>query len=1738
MHLFSLDSPSKVPNLLRFSFFLSLLTPYSLGDVGQSELIGNREAFSERVIVRYKSDVRSQDSNILANQMGALGATEARVFREVPGLAVLQFQDPILPQSSGVGERVPLINKIKELEASGLFEYVEPDWRLSIKLEPEDLAYNDGRLWGLKNDGANGGQLNADINASEAWNYTTGNKSVVVGVIDTGIRYTHQDLADNMWKNPNEIAGDGIDNDNNGYVDDVYGLNALNASGDPFDDNGHGTHCAGTIGAAANNGFDHVGVAWSTQLMALKFLDADGFGSLSGAMACIEYAIANGADIINASYGGGGFSQAMADLIAAAGESGVLFVAAAGNESNNNDTNPSYPASYSATNVISVAAINRSDLIAGFSNFGVYAVDLAAPGVDIFSAIADSDSSYGFYSGTSMAAPHVSGVAALIKSYYPGISISESRTRIIDTARTVADLQSRTASGGTLDALQALAAESDGELELSLSVDESDSILLSGEPALFLLSVRDLSTVLGATVTGSIEGLDPIEFMDTGVEGDIVASDGIYSSRIIIPESSTVLSLTVTVSAPGKITGSLTKEFAITSRPPNDRFENRQVLSGSESDVSGSNIAATLDSNEPVNPTSSGVHSVWWEWAALANGAAVITTVGSDFDTTLAVYEGSSLENLVLVASNDDFNGLTSKVSFAAQANTSYSIQLNGYAQSVGNIVLNYPSDSDGLSGPAIVGNPSDLTIVSGRAISLKVEVEGSEPFSYQWLKDDLAIEGATASTFVKASALPEDSGLYSVRVSNAFGAVTSSPAIVAVERTGVYTANDLFENAIELEPIYGTNGPFNVGLSSGEAGEPNHAGVSLPLNSLWWKWTAPSDGVFKIKTDGSDFDTTLAAYTGLSLLGLDEIASNDDANGLQSEVSINTIGGQQYYFAVDGYSSSVGAAIIEHYFEAAAQKPANDDFADKQLYDTSQGSLAGTNIGGSRENDEPVHFGENEPQSTSWWSFVAPSNSIASISTIGSSFDTVVSVYKGESLDQLVPVGWSDNGLGSLQSYIEFEVEKGGDYSFAVGGKDSQEGQIAVSVNFDAILTLNEATEASSDTQFSNSSNAWRAVRSVSSDGEDSIQSGFLRAGQASTISVELEGPSLLSFLWKVDSEENYDFLNFEVDQELQKRISGSTGWQRVEKILYGGFHSISWSYGKNEVISSGADAAWLDKMENRPLLDSDGDGVPNLVDQFPEDPSETTDTDGDGIGDNTDPYPNSLQTDIEFEGSIQIPTSWGSVDGIEWKTFYNQQSSILINIKSREQPSEWVLGLKDSDKLDRTLTGELYALESQENQYWNYLKKSKAPTLSFGNHLSGSLYFAAMTGVMTFLSDDIEYEREQRVHIFFDGTSRWDIVCYINKETATTAEREELDAIIDSVLSDRIMNFDEDSDGDGLSDFDEAIFYGSSPQKIDSNLDGFTDGEVVGLGGDPSYDLSGLVQLLKASPSRIELFSAAEVVIVEANARAAGQNDVTSDPGSYELYTESEVSTAEAFARTAGQNDVTSDPGSYELYTKSEVSAAEAYAITAGQNAVTSDPSSYKLHTESEVSIAEAFARTVGQSDVTSDPSSYSLHTAANVIVAAEAAKTIVNASARVALGKGEIVTPGFVVLGEQKKLLIRAVGPKLADLGVGSPLPNPTMTVYKTRYDGNPPDVVATIDDWKTDNDNVSEIVSAMSSAGAFPLEPTETFQGRPFMTDDTSSAATLVTLDIGVYTVQVSSADDGVGEVLVEVYEITD
>lgn len=306
---------------------------------------------------------------------------------------------------------------------------VTPDFELTTQSIPNDPSF--GSLWGLSNNGSQGGLLNADINIEPAWALGTAT-SIVTAVIDTGVDYTHPDLASNIWTNTDEVAGNGIDDDGNGFVDDVRGWDFVNNDSDPMDDNGHGTHVAGTIGAVGNNGIGVTGVAWTASIMPLKFLDQSGSGSLSDAIKAIQYARVNGAKIINASWGGGGFSSALQSAITQFITSGGLFVAAAGNEATNNDVTPSYPANYQG--VISVGASTRTDTRASFSNYGT-SVDVFAPGQSILSTLPGNR--YGSLSGTSMATPQVAGALALLWGQNPTLSATTISQALINSTDNV-----------------------------------------------------------------------------------------------------------------------------------------------------------------------------------------------------------------------------------------------------------------------------------------------------------------------------------------------------------------------------------------------------------------------------------------------------------------------------------------------------------------------------------------------------------------------------------------------------------------------------------------------------------------------------------------------------------------------------------------------------------------------------------------------------------------------------------------------------------------------------------------------------------------------------------------------------------------------------------------------------------------------------------------------------------------------------------------------------------------------------------------------------------------------------------------------------------------------------------------------------------------------------------------------------------------------------------------------------
>ena len=390
-------------------------------------------------------------------------------FESVPGEFVVQFEEGAEVQALGYNmeaqsERIALIRPsmlmnsdyvIEDLKSQPGVKYAEPNYIYKINRVPNDPQLS--QLWGLRNLGQNSpagrsGVEGIDIGAEKAWDIQTGNPDLVVAVIDTGVDYNLPDLAENMWVNEGEIPGNGIDDDGNGYIDDVHGYDFGNDDGDPMDDHGHGSHCAGTIGAKGDDGSGIVGVAWDVKIMAIKFLSARG-GTLEGAVKSVDYATKMGADIMSNSWGGGPSSDILREAIERAHDAGILFVAAAGNDGRNNDKVPTYPSSYEVPNVLSVAAIDNKGNLASFSNFGAESVDIAAPGVSILSS---TPGGYKAWSGTSMATPHVSGIAALLLSNESDLSPEWIIERLMLRSRPLASLRGRVVSGGLANAYHAL----------------------------------------------------------------------------------------------------------------------------------------------------------------------------------------------------------------------------------------------------------------------------------------------------------------------------------------------------------------------------------------------------------------------------------------------------------------------------------------------------------------------------------------------------------------------------------------------------------------------------------------------------------------------------------------------------------------------------------------------------------------------------------------------------------------------------------------------------------------------------------------------------------------------------------------------------------------------------------------------------------------------------------------------------------------------------------------------------------------------------------------------------------------------------------------------------------------------------------------------------------------------------------------------------------------------------------
>ena len=415
---------------------------------------------SPEVLVRFKPGVSLERIRQIASANHDILTDE---IESVSGLSVIDDLDNADAQS--------VVDQYAAM--SDIVAYAEPNYQIKLddpiqKANPNDGVFrepqpahpNDPQFtdqWALNNLGQDGGKQRADIDALQAWSKTKGSSDVVVAVLDTGVDFTHVDLRENMWFRPENVPA--YKDNELGSFNDINGFNGTDKIADPMDDNGHGTHCAGIIGAEGDNGEGIAGINWHVKIMPLKFLGRGGFGSTDAAIEAINYAIdrkKHGVNIriISASWGSTSSSKALEDTIRAAGDAGILFVAAAGNDGSNNDSRPHYPSNYDLPNVVSVAALDRNDNLASFSNFGVKTVHVAAPGKDILSTWLNDG--YREASGTSMATPYVSGVAALIVANEPKISMEKLRDRLLKSVDKIDSLSGKVASGGRICAAKAL----------------------------------------------------------------------------------------------------------------------------------------------------------------------------------------------------------------------------------------------------------------------------------------------------------------------------------------------------------------------------------------------------------------------------------------------------------------------------------------------------------------------------------------------------------------------------------------------------------------------------------------------------------------------------------------------------------------------------------------------------------------------------------------------------------------------------------------------------------------------------------------------------------------------------------------------------------------------------------------------------------------------------------------------------------------------------------------------------------------------------------------------------------------------------------------------------------------------------------------------------------------------------------------------------------------------------------
>ena len=525
---------------------------------------------------------------------------------------------------------------------------------------------------------------------------------------------------------------------------------------------------------------------------------------------------------------------------------------------------------------------------------------------------------------------------------------------------------------------------------------------------------------------------------------------------LTLPASASVRTRARTAGGGGADSGSLMETvtaFTALAPPANDAFAGRAVIVGERATVNGFNVAATREAGEPEHAGLPSDATVWWTWTAPRNGVVTINTVGTAFDTILAVYRGTAVGALTLVAANDDAQGTASSVSFSVTGGTSYQIAVGGLADANGDVTLNLLLPALPVA-PAITSQPVSRVVLdnAGSNVTFSVTATGAPAPTFAWQKNGLNLLGVTNSSFTITNALLADAGGYRVVVTNASGSVTSSVAGLTVLTA---SANDAFADRF---PIVGASNNLvaqNYNATR-EAGEPVHAAKDTGA-SLWWTWVAPRNGLVQVDTMGSTnaagdvLNTVLAVYTGNTLNTLTPVSTNDDEIPSQlssSKVFFRAAAGVSYQIAVAGFRDANSTVAVGSILLNLAQAPDNDYFTNRLAFPLGVARVRDNNVGTTKEPGERTHA-FNAGGKSVWWSWVAPSNGLYRLDTTGSSFDTLLAVYTGSALNALTLVGEHDGDPADnfFVSRVQFQAVGGTEYQFAVDGYQGASGDVVLNL-------------------------------------------------------------------------------------------------------------------------------------------------------------------------------------------------------------------------------------------------------------------------------------------------------------------------------------------------------------------------------------------------------------------------------------------------------------------------------------------------------------------------------------------------------------------------------------------------------------------------------------------------------------------------------------------------------------------